>query len=157
MHVYQIIFTLGIEEGERVNIKVGALQGMYNGSEFIKELTKAYFGCRTKNLMIWCLRCFAETIGAVKIYAVSNQGHYAMNHYRRDRKLKVDMNKFWEECGGKAKGPKKIFYEIPLEEKRKKMEELKPSKRALHRRRFEKLDEIRKDIKENLGKVMHVR
>ena len=152
LHVYQIIFSLGKERNGERSITIGALQGLANGNGFIKELTKAYFGYRPKNLMIWSIRCFCEKIGVQRIYAVSNQGHYAMNHYRRDRKLKVNMNKFWEECGGKKK--EKDFFEIPIMEKRKSMAELKTSKRALYRRRFTKMDEMKEKIGESLRKVM---
>lgn len=152
-HVYQIMFSLGINDaGERI-IHVGALQGLAGGREFIKGLTKAFFGYRTKNLIVWCLRCMAAALDVTHIYAVSNEGYYAMNHYRRDRKLKVDLNAFWQECGGAIYQHDNRFYEIPIAEKCKKMEELKPSKRAMHRRRFAKMDEIQDTIAAQLKKL----
>jgi uncharacterized protein VirK/YbjX len=107
-HVYQIMFTLGDgpkgagADPNSLTIGVGALQGLSNGAEVIKNMTKAFFGYRPKNLILWCLRCLAETIGAQRIIAVSNEGYYAMNHWRMDRKLKVDLNAFWQEAEGKA-------------------------------------------------------
>ena len=65
-----------------------------------------------------------------------------MNHIRMDRKLKTDFGAFWEECEGKPCETDYRFYEMPVKEYRKDMSELKPSKRAQHRRRFEKLDSI---------------
>lgn len=40
---------------------------------------------------------------------------------------------------------------MPIEEYRKSMEELKPSKRAQHRRRFAKMDEITESVTEVLN------
>ncbi len=165
-HVYQIMFSLGdgiilSDQAQaasqidlsKLEIGIGALQGLAGGEDMIRKLTKFYFGYRPKNLILWCLRCLAETIGAQKIITVSNAGYYAMNHWRLDRKIKVDLNRFWEEAGGKM-GSDKRFYEIPIAEYRKDMSELKPSKRAQHRRRFEKLDAVKAEIDKNLRGCM---
>lgn len=61
-----------------------------------------------------------------EIYAVTNQGYYAMNHVRMDRKLKTNFGDFWAECGGSPSGDRR-FYRIPLEEVRRDLSELKPS------------------------------
>lgn len=150
--LYQIMFWLAKEKGtEDKVIYIGALQGIQNGSELIKGLTKAFFGYRTKNLIFYGMRSFARAVGAAKIYAVGNDGYYAMNHVRIDRKLKTDFGAFWEECEGKRCQDKR-FYEMPIEEYRKDMSELKPSKRAQHRKRFAKMDEIKAAIAEGLEK-----
>ena len=156
-HVYQIMFLFGdgkrtgnALDQEHLQINIGALQGLAGGNEFIKKLTKHYFGYRPKNLIMYSLRCMAEFLNAKKIIAVSNSGYYAMNHLRMNRKLKVDLNNFWEECNGQELADKR-FFEIPVEEYRKDMSELKPSKRAQHRRRFEKMDDIKAQIEKNLG------
>jgi uncharacterized protein VirK/YbjX len=147
--VYQVMFTLSDEE---LTIRIGALQGMARGADFIKKLTKKYFGYRPKNLILWCLRCFAVAIEAKKITAVTNQGYYAMNHMRLDRKLKVDLNGFWDEAGGIPFPNDDRFYEIPIAEHRKEMSEMKPSKRANHRRRYELMDQIQEEISKSLAK-----
>lgn len=159
-HVYQIMFTLGDKCPAWINanannlaIHIGALQGLAGGSDVIKRMTKAYFGYRPKNLIVWCIRCIAETIKADRITAVTNNGYYAMNHFRINRKLKVDLDQFWQECEGVAQKDNR-FYDLPIAEYRKDMSELKPSKRAQHRRRFEKLDEIKQQIENNLKKYM---
>lgn len=140
--LYQIMFWFAKNKADGRNvIYIGALQGPQNGSELIKGLTKAFFGYRTKNLMFYGLRSFAEAIGIENIYAVANEGYYAMNHVRMDRKLKTDFGAFWQECEGLPCSDKR-FYIMPVAEHRKSMEELKPSKRAQHRRRFAKMDEM---------------
>lgn len=141
--LYQIMFWFGPSmEKNGDAIWIGALQGSPNGSEVIKKLTKAFFGYRTKNLVFYGIRNLARCLGLVKIYAVTNEGYYAMNHVRSDRKLKTDFSAFWKECEGVPCDEDPRFFMMPVKEYRKDMSELKPSKRAQHRRRFEKLDSI---------------
>ena len=141
--LYQIMFWFGPDlEKTGDAIWIGALQGIRNGSDVIKRMTKAFFGYRTKNLIFYGIRSLARCLGIQKIYAVTNEGYYAMNHVRIDRKLKTDFGAFWEECEGKPCEQDRRFFVMPVKEYRKDMSELKPSKRAQHRRRFEKLDAI---------------
>ncbi len=150
--LYQIMFWLGKNKADGKNvIYIGALQGPQNGNELIKGLTKAFFGYRTKNLMFYGLRSFAKALGIENIYAVANEGYYAMNHVRMDRKLKTDFGAFWQECEGVICSDRR-FYIMPVAEHRKSMEELKPSKRAQHRRRFAKMDEMEAAVAASLAK-----
>lgn len=151
--LYQIMFWLALDKEGKPALWIGALQGTPNGSEVIKGLTKAFFGYRTKNLIFYGIRNVAHVLGCEKIYAVSNEGYYAMNHVRIDRKLKTSLDDFWAECEGHQLDDKR-FYEIPIPEYRKSMEELKPSKRAQHRRRFAKMDEMKEAVAQNLGKYL---
>ena len=140
---YQIMFWFGPDmEKTGDAIWIGALQGTPNGSDAIKRMTKAFFGYRPKNLIFYGIRNLARCLGISKIYGVTNEGYYAMNHIRLDRKLKTDFAAFWRECGGGPCAEDKRFYVMSVKEHRKDMSELKPSKRAQHRRRFEKLDAI---------------
>ena len=153
--LYQIMFWFGPDMEEKENaVWIGALQGSPNGSEVIKRLTKAFFGYRTKNLIFYGIRNLARCLNLRKIYAVTNEGYYAMNHVRSDRKLKTDFAAFWEECEGKQCVEDSRFFVMPVEEHRKDMSELKPSKRAQHRRRFEKLDAIEAAFDGSCGKIL---
>jgi len=149
--LYQIMFWLapGLNTKEPA-VWIGALQGTQQGNAIIKVLTKHYFGYRTKNLIFYGMRSVAEILGCKNIYAVTNDGYYAMNHVRLDRKLKTSFSDFWEECGGIPCEDKR-FYVIPVEESRKEMSELKPSKRANHRRRYELMDDITAAIATSLS------
>lgn len=151
--LYQIMFWFAKDKEGKNVIYIGALQGPQNGNELIKGLTKAFFGYRTKNLVFYGLRSLAKALGIEKIYAVGNEGYYAMNHIRMDRKLKTDFGAFWQECEGEQCADKR-FYVMPVAEHRKSMEELKPSKRAQHRRRFAKMDEMESAVAESLQAYM---
>lgn len=153
--LYQIMFWFGpARENGRTAIWIGALQGKPNGGDVIKRLTKAFFGYRTKNLIFYGLRNLARCLHMTQLYAVTNEGYYAMNHLRKDRKLKTDFGAFWTECEGVLCAEDPRFFVIPVKEYRKDMSELKPSKRAQHRRRFEKLDEISKAFDESCKKYL---
>ena len=149
--LYQIMFWFAKNPADGQNvIYIGALQGPQNGNELIKGLTKAFYGYRTKNLIFYGMRSVANALGITHIYAVANEGYYAMSHLRMDRKLKTDFGAFWQECEGKQCSDRR-FYIMPVAEYRKSMEELKPSKRAQHRRRFAKMDEMEDAVAKSLS------
>ena len=89
-------------------------------------------------------------MGAETIYAVTNAGYYAMNHVRMDRKLKTNFGDFWRNVGARPHGTR-AFMKSPLEEHRRDLSELKPSKRANHRRRYELMDQMAESIKAALA------
>lgn len=150
-YIYQIMFWLGPDlTGQKPALWIGALQGTALGNDIVKAMTKKYFGYRTKNLIFYGARQLAAILGCQQIYAVTNAGYYAMNHVRVNRKLKTNFGAFWEECGGQqSQDPR--FFTIPVEENRKDMSELKPSKRANHRRRYELMDTITQVMSEKMA------
>ena len=152
-YMYQLMFWAAKDKEGNPALFVGALQGPQNANEEIKLLTKKCFGYRPKNLVFYGLRSFAKGLGMEKIYAVTTEGYYAMTGIRMDRKLKIDFADFWKECEGEPYASDKRFYVMPVEEHRKDMSELKPSKRAQHRRRFEMLDSIDAAVAENLNNM----
>ena len=149
--IYQMIFWLGYDEKNQEALYIGAMQGSneIEANNLIKGLTKHFYGYRTKNLILYMTRCLAKSLDINKIYAVSNKGYYANNHIRIDRKLKTSLNEFWEETGGKITIDYR-FYELPVEEYRKSIDEIKTHKRSQYRNRFKKLDEVEEKIIETV-------
>lgn len=156
--LYQIIFWITKDKNGEWSLYIGAMQGpnMNNAKEVVKQVTKECHSYRTKNLILYATQAMSRAMGLKKIYAVTNEGYYANNHIRRDRKLKTDLNGFWEEIGG-IKSKDERFYELPLKEKRKSEEEIPVRKRAVYRRRFAMLDVIDKAIEENINAIKKVR
>lgn len=142
-HLYQMMFWIAKDKQGEDALWIGALQGpnMENARDIIKKITKRSFGCRTKNLILYMVQAVARTLGIRKLYAVTNYGYYANNHVRSDRKLKTNFEDFWAEAGGHATEDSR-FYELPLVEPRKTMEEVPTRKRAVYRKRFVFLDEV---------------
>lgn len=155
IHIYQIMFWAGYNKFGETALWIGAMQGpnMENARDVVKKMTKACHGYRTKNLILYMLQAMVRTMGIKKIYAVSNYGYYANNHVRVDRKLKTNFGDFWVEAGGKETEDER-FYELPLVEPRKTMEEVPTRKRAVYRRRFAFLDEVDVEIEQAVKKIL---
>ena len=153
--LYQIMFWFNRDKTGAVSMWIGAMQGpnVADAKEVIKDITKRSHRYRTKNLILYMTMAVARSFGCKHIYAVSNEGYYAMNHVRRDRKLKTDFGDFWEEAGGhKTEDPR--FYEVPLVEPRKTMEEVPTRKRAVYRKRFAFQDDVDAQIAANMEKIL---
>ena len=153
--VYQILFW--IARDEIINrdgawaMWIGAMQGpnVDDAKDLVKRITKKCHAYRTKNLILYAAQSVARSIGVKKIFAVTNEGYYANNHVRQDRKLKTSFSDFWTEAGGTPTADKR-FFELPLIETRKTVEEIPSHKRAQYRRRFALLDELDAAILETL-------
>lgn len=152
-YLYQMMLWINKDKHGEPALWIGAMQGPNtdNARDLVKEATKRAHRYRTKNLILYMTQAMARALHVKRIYAVSNDGYYAMNHIRRDRKLKTDFGAFWEEAGGKLTEDMR-FYELPLVETRKTMEEVPTRKRAVYRKRFAFQDDvdvqIAKQIKE---------
>lgn len=153
--LYQIMFWFNTNKRGEDSMWIGAMQGpnVADAKEVIKEITKRAYRYRTKNLILYMTMAVARSFGCQHIYAVSNEGYYAMNHIRRDRKLKTDFGDFWEEAGGHMTDDPR-FYELPLVEPRKTMEEVPTRKRAVYRKRFAFQDDVDAQIAANMEKIL---
>ena len=148
--VYQILFWIARHENDWA-MWIGAMQGpnVDDAKDLIKRITKKCHAYRTKNLILYAAQAVARSFGVKKIFAVTNEGYYANNHVRRDRKLKTSFSDFWKEAGGVPTSDER-FFELPLIETRKTVEEIPSHKRTQYRRRFALLDELDKSIAETL-------
>ena len=153
--LYQMIFWIAKDQAGEYSLYIGAMQGpnIDRAREIVKMVTKRCHAYRTKNLILYLTQALARGLGLRHIYAVTNQGYYAMNHVRVDRKLKTDFSEFWLEAGG-WKTEDERFDELPLIETRKTMEEVPTRKRAVYRKRFAMLDEIDRMLAERLQALM---
>ncbi len=149
--VYQILFWIARDAEKNWAMWIGAMQGpnVDDAKDLVKRITKKCHAYRTKNLILYAAQSVARSLGVKKIFAVTNEGYYANNHVRRDRKLKTSFSDFWAEAGGTPTNDAR-FYELPLTETRKTVEEIPSHKRAQYRRRFAMLDELDAAISETL-------
>ncbi|ORU01018.1 Membrane protein LAPB [Anaerovibrio sp. JC8] len=150
--LYQIIFWIATDKNGDWSMWIGAMQGpnMEDAKDVIKQVTKHCHSYRTKNLILYIAQALARGLDLRHIYAVTNDGYYANNHVRMDRKLKTSFSDFWLEAGGNHTEDKR-FDELPLAEQRKSMEEVPVRKRAVYRKRFSLLDEIDLSISDSLS------
>lgn len=154
-HLYQIMFWIARDKSGQIALWIGAMQGpnMENSRDIIKKITKRCFSYRTKNFILYMVQAVARAIKIKRIYAVTNYGYYANNHFRLNRKLKTNFEDFWLEAGGQPTDDRR-FYELPLVEARKSMEEVPTRKRAVYRKRFEFLDAVDATIEANVRKII---
>ena len=155
IQLYQVMFWLGCNAKNEPGLYIGAMQGpnIDGARELVKETTKMAHRYRTKNLIIYMAMAVARAFRVEHIYAVSNEGYYAMNHVRRNRKLKTDFGTFWEEVGGHITEDSR-FYVLPLVETRKTIEEVPTRKRAVYRKRFAFQDDVDAQIAASMEKIM---
>ena len=152
--VYHINFWLtdsmpGCQERQELSACIGCHQGSRDGLGVNKLLTKKLYGCRPKNFVYLGFLYFLQAMGINKLYAVSNYGFYANNHFRKDRKLKVSYDEFWKSCHGALSSDKR-FYVLPVQEFRKAQGDLPTKKRAVYRKRYELLDEVREFVQSSV-------
>lgn len=132
-------------------IHVGTIQGYQDGLDNAKKATKEMFGYRPKNFIFYVLRQLAAIWGIQRIEAVSDEGFYTNTHLIRGKRHKLtEFNSFWEELGGKPLADKR-FYQIPVEEERKDIEEIKSKKRSQYRKRYAFLDQVAEDVQETMA------
>lgn len=141
--LYQMMFWIAPNKAGEWALWIGAMQGpnMENAKEVVKNVTKRCHAYRTKNFILHATQEAAKALGLKQIYAVTNYGYYANNHIRRDRKLKTSFSDFWKESGGRPCADQR-FYELPMTEYRKTMEEIPTRKRSNYRKRYALLDEV---------------
>ena len=153
--LYQIIFWIAKDNAGDWAMWIGALQGpnMDDAKEVVKKITKQCHAYRTKNLILYAAQAVTRNLNLKKIYAVTNEGYYANNHVRIDRKLKTSFSDFWIEAGGSHTDDER-FDLLPLTEARKSAEEIPTRKRAVYRRRFALLDEIDSTIEEKIKEIL---
>ena len=153
--LYQMIFWIAPDKKGDMSMFIGAMQGpnMDNARDVVKKVTKYCHAYRTKNLILYITQAVARSLGMKHIYAVTNEGYYANNHVRADRKLKTDFSEFWTEAGGHPTDDTR-FDELPLVEARKTMEEVPTRKRAVYRKRFAMLDALDAEVAEKMKELM---
>ena len=154
-YLYQMMFWIAPDKKGEWALWIGAMQGpnMENAKDVVKKVTRSCYSYRTKNFILHATQEMAKALGLTHIYAVTNYGYYANNHVRRDRKLKTSFSDFWEESGGHACEDRR-FYELPMTEYRKDMEEVPARKRNYYRKRYALLDEVDASIAENIKLLM---
>ena len=150
MWVYHVNFWILCDSKGQRSLYIGCHQGSKNGLAVNKSLTKQFFGYRPKNFILFALRILASEIGIQALYAVSNYGFYANNHIRKNRKLRVSYDKFWQECGGSVFSEDSRFYQLPIEEPRKSEDEIPVRKKTVYFKRFAFLDQTEAELRQEI-------
>lgn len=150
-YLYQIMIWIAPNKDGEWSLWIGAMQGpnMANAKDVIRKVTRRCHSYRTKNFILHVTQEVAKALGMKHIYAVTNYGYYANTHIRMEKKLKTSFSDFWEESGGHPCEDKR-FYELPMTEARKTMEEIPTRKRNYYRKRYALLDEVDASVAEKI-------
>lgn len=150
-YLYQMMIWIAPNKDGEWSLWIGAMQGpnMANAKDVIRKVTRRCHSYRTKNFILHVTQEVAKVLGLVHIYAVTNYGYYANTHMRMEKKLKTSFSDFWEESGGHPCEDKR-FYELPMTEARKTMEEIPTRKRNYYRKRYALLDEVDASVAEKI-------
>lgn len=150
-YLYQMMIWIAPNKDGEWSLWIGAMQGpnMANAKDVIRKVTRRCHSYRTKNFILHVTQEVAKALGLVHIYAVTNYGYYANTHMRMEKKLKTSFSDFWEESGGHPCEDKR-FYELPMTEARKTMEEIPTRKRNYYRKRYALLDEVDASVAEKI-------
>lgn len=150
-YLYQMMIWIAPNKDGEWSLWIGAMQGpnMANAKDVIRKVTRRCHSYRTKNFILHVTQEVAKALGMKHIYAVTNYGYYANTHMRMEKKLKTSFSDFWEESGGHPCEDKR-FYELPMTEARKTMEEIPTRKRNYYRKRYALLDEVDTSVAEKI-------
>jgi hypothetical protein len=151
---YSITFSVYDDPAAGRTITVGGIQGPKSTPEIndkIKYFTKQHFGQRPKDLMVKILTIIANIWDTKLLLLVTNEAHmYSAKRYNsRNDKVKTNYNNHWESLG--ATKYNKNLYQLDLLEVRKLPEDIKRSKRAMYRKRYEWLDELKQEVSRKLA------
>ena len=150
-YLYQMMIWIAPNKDGEWSLWIGAMQGpnMANAKDVIRKVTRRCHSYRTKNFILHVTQEVAKAFGMKHIYAVTNYGYYANTHIRMEKKLKTSFSDFWEESGGHPCEDER-FYELPMTEARKTMEEIPTRKRNYYRKRYALLDEVDASVAEKI-------
>ncbi|WP_237665871.1 MULTISPECIES: VirK/YbjX family protein [unclassified Vibrio] len=135
-------YTLGFTF-QNNKILIGCIQGTTNDNGFSRLFTKAVFGLRPKSFMVEALQIIAQHLAIEHIYAIKNSAHI-YNAKRYNKKINLNYDQLWQEHDGTEHD--QWFYALPIESKRKAMEEIKRPKRKMYRERYLWLDQFKDEM-----------
>jgi hypothetical protein len=131
-----ITFCLVQNEGKRVAI-IGGLQADDDARlhGLLREVAKELFGLRPKALVLWCLQQLAVLWDIRQIQAVGDEQRGWQRRDEQEEETAAHHDEFWRESDGR-KLPEDGKWQLPLRPLCRPRNELKPSRRRAHERRY---------------------
>jgi uncharacterized protein VirK/YbjX len=137
-----LTFSVVHNAGRRIII-IGGLQASPDPRmrDLIHAVAKEYHGLRPKALALWCLQELGALWQVGQIQAVGDEQHIYRHAHKR-REFAASYDEFWNESDGRRL-PGGGSWELPLQLRPRTREELKPSRRKAHERRYALLSALR--------------
>lgn len=144
---YTVAFSLheGLDGAREVVI--GSVQGRNTDEalEMYRNITKALFGLRPRDILNRMLSIVARWFGADRIIAVTQAARHHQHMYFADQKaFPNDYDEIWTELGGARLDDE--FFELPLTPERRSLDLIKAKKRSMYRKRYQFLDQVEEAV-----------
>ena len=144
VRAYSIAFSFC--NPENISCLVGALQGRNpNDIEDInvlyKLITKALFGLRPRDVLMEAVKLICKSVDVNNLSAVADEYRHHRHKYFNKQTFDNNYNHYWLEKLG-ALDPDSMFYILPIEQARKKIEDIPSKKRSMYRKRYSFLDKL---------------
>jgi uncharacterized protein VirK/YbjX len=135
---------------------IGGLQGrdVDTALDLYRNLTKEFYGVRPRDLIIEMMRLVAQRMGVKRIFAVADAHRIATHRYFAGGPPHLSYDLVWEERGGWRVD--ETQFELPLELKRRDLDEIASKKRSMYRRRYEMFDDICSALPQKLSDAQQV-
>ena len=153
---YSIAYSYYTEEDGRRSVYIGSLQGRNTDEslDLYRDLTKSLYGVRPRDLLIYALQILCVETNTQCLYAVSDECRHHRHPYFKKKDLGTNYNTIWEDRSGTRVNEQ--FFELPVAPYRRDIEDVKPKKRSLYKRRYEFMDDLHKRMVDGLecGKLV---
>lgn len=133
--------------GDGIYCLIGSIQGRKteNAADLYREITKATYGLRPRDLLIEICRILCRKWNVKKILGVKDAyRHHHHKYFRKTPNISQYYDAIWKDRGGVVENAH--FYSLPLESIKKNESEIKPKKRSLYRCRYQFLSELESSI-----------
>jgi len=134
--------------------RIGCVQG--NKSEKVnlsKEMQKLLYGQRPSSLMLFLVQEFIKHLNVSVLYGASdsiqaNLQKHAI-HINKFHNITFSYDKLWAESQGELQ--EEGWFKLPISSVKRQIENIKPKKRAMYRKRYALQDSIADQFKQNLS------
>jgi uncharacterized protein VirK/YbjX len=143
--LYSCAFIITLDTScKKLVLRIGGLQGPSHNTPhalaLIKDITKACFGERPRDLLLYLIFKLAHVWNISQVVAITNHTHvYQARRYSKKQKQQVHQNydQIWHEYHCEPYDSKFVALN---EQPQKSMEDISSSKRSQYRKRFAWLD-----------------
>lgn len=151
--LYSVAFLLHRCEST-LTVYVGAIQGVKQdpGNHLYRNLTKSAFGLRPRDRVLSLFLVFFSEIGVTCVHGVQEQFRQHRHHYHGRAgctKLFSDLDATWVEHGGVLSDAG--YYVLEPGVRAKALESVPTRKRAMYRKRYEFLQDVREKCRSLAG------
>ncbi|WP_025235102.1 VirK/YbjX family protein [Mannheimia sp. USDA-ARS-USMARC-1261] len=123
---------------------IAVIQGPnFDGSkELVKQLTKGCYGLRPAYLMVEAMKALTSVLGYESLLGIP-QKYQNKSRLVQSKRYVVDYDAIFAESNGENRK----YWQLPLELKSKKMDEIPSKKRSMYRKRYEMLENLKSAMK----------